>query len=212
MISVIETRAAEIAGLGPSVLASFDPEGDQWQAGWILQVFQRHQPEALKIIIDNQSKGWFTCFSSAGIDYEPLQGNLLAENFEEADRFTSSVLRKLAGKSAEKRGYVYFSEVSSLPELDLITLDRLWIAYSLGKFGFSVQARILDSLDGRYDRLWPRIGWKADGVWTRYPGSFDWSLKAPDGHMPLVNQLRGVRLMDSLLNHPALLSRRQFIS
>jgi hypothetical protein len=30
--------------------------------------------------------------------------------------------------------------------------------------------------------------------------------------MPLVNQLRGVRLMDALLNHPALLQRSQALS
>ena len=53
-------------------------------------------------------------------------------------------------------------------------------------------------MNGRYDLLWPRIGWKREGIWTRYPGSFTWSLEAPEGHMPLVNQLRGVRLMDAL--------------
>ena len=32
--------------------------------------------------------------------------------------------------------------------------------------------------------MWPKIGWKKEGLWTRYPGSFCWSLDAPDGHMP----------------------------
>jgi hypothetical protein len=65
----------------------------------------------------------------------------------------------------------------------------------------------LAAVDGQWERLWPRLGWKQDGVWTRYPGSFTWSLEAPEGHMPLVNQLRGVRLMDALLNHLALQQR-----
>ena len=91
---------------------------------------------------------------------------------------------------------------------DLITLDRLWTAYSQGRFGFSAQARLLESLDERYDKLWPRIGWKLEGVWTRYPNAFTWSLEAPEGHMPLINQLRGVRLMDAILNHPSLVSRK----
>ena len=43
----------------------------------------------------------------------------------------------------------------------------------------------------------------------RYPSSFCWSLKAPDGHMPLVNQLRGVRLMDSILRHPSIANRHE---
>ena len=117
-------------------------------------------------------------------------------------------MRALAGAGAELRGYIYFSEVAFMPGKDLVTIDRLWTAYSQGRFGFSAQARLLDALDGRYDRLWPRIGWKSNGVWTRYPNAFTWSLEAPEGHMPLINQLRGVRLMDSLLNHSALISRR----
>ncbi len=209
LIKAIDARAQEIASLGKPVMSSFDPEGDEWAAGWILQVLNRHQPQELSDLLEGQLKSWFKVSSSMGIDYAFLQENLLSENFEEADRFTSAVLRKLAGKGAENRGYVYFSEVPLMPAEDLVTLDRLWIAYSQGKFGFSVQGRLLDSLDGRFDRLWPRIGWKTDGIWTRYPASFDWSLNAPEGHMPLINQLRGVRLMDALLNHPALLKRRQ---
>ncbi len=73
------------------------------------------------------------------------------------------------------------------------TLNKLWIVYSRGKFGFTVQAKILDSVGGRYDKLWPRIGWKKDGIWTRYPKAFNWSIEA--------------RLMDSLLNHQALISK-----
>jgi hypothetical protein len=90
---------------------------------------------------------------------------------------------------------------------DLESLDRLWVVYSQGRFGFSVQLRLLRSLAGRWDQLWPRIGWKQGGLWTRYPKAFTWSLEAPEGHLPLVNQLRGVRLMDALLGHPALQRR-----
>ena len=85
-----------------------------------------------------------------------MQRALLDEDFEEADRLTSCVLRELAGDQAVKRGYVDFSEVPPMEGLDLTTLDRLWIAYSQGRFGFTVQARLLKALDGRYDRLWPR--------------------------------------------------------
>ena len=207
-IKTVESRAEEISSLGSAALAPFAPEGDDWAAGWILQVLKRHHPEGLAKLIPEHSAGWFETPSDFGIDYGPFQNALLSESFEEADRFTSSVLRQLAGPAAELRGYVYFSEVQSIPALDLGTLDRLWIAYSQGRFGFSIQARLLASLGGRFDRLWPRIGWKNDGVWTRYPNSFDWSINAPEGHMPLVIQLRGVRLMDALLTHPALISRR----
>ncbi len=208
LIRTVESRASDLAELGPDVMGPFDPSGDDWAAGWILQVLQRHQPAALKALLPSSGLGWFEADSAVGIDYAPLQQHFLREEFEAADRFTSAVLRQLAGPQAERRGYVYFSEVPSMAGQDLETLDRLWMAYSQGRFGFSVQARLLAGFDGRYERLWPRIGWKEDGVWTRYPGAFTWSIQAPEGHMPLINQLRGVRLMDALLNHPALCDRR----
>ena len=204
LLDSLEERTQELSEIGiSSLLSRFDPEGDDWAAGWLLQLLQKNYPDSF-----SDSFLWFKASSSCDIDYSDLQKFLIQQRYEEADRFTSSTLRKLAGKSAEDRGYVYFSEVDFIEGVDLITLDRLWIAYSQGKFGFSVQAKLLESLSGRYEKLWPRIGWKIDGTWTRYPSSFDWSINAPEGHMPLINQLRGVRLMDALLNHPSLVSRR----
>ena len=208
LIPLLESRAKEIAEFGSIALSSFDPAGDDWGAGWILQLLNRYSGQVIESLIANNSSGWFTSPSSREIDYEPFQEFLLKEDFEEADRFTSATLRKLAGVEAENRGYVYFTEVDSIPVLDLTTIDRLWKVYSQGKFGFTRQAKLLKALDGNYERLWPRIGWKKDGIWTRYPSAFTWSLEAPDGHMPLVNQLRGVRLMHALLNHPAYSSER----
>ena len=207
LIPAVEKAADQLAAMGAAALASFDREGDDWAAGWILQILNRHQPAALSPLLD-ASGGWFSTGSESDLDYSTLQQALIEERFEEADRLTSAFLRQLAGEQAERRGYVYFSEVLSIRGLDLVTIDRLWIAYSQGRFGFTVQARLLATVNGRYDKLWPRIGWKKEGVWTRYPRAFDWSLKAPEGHMPLINQLRGVRLIDALLNHPSLVARQ----
>ena len=204
--SALEKASEELTGKAVDALKAFSRDGDDWGAGWILQILQRHHPDALESIPEG-SRGWFHAPSACDIDYTQLQRALLSEHFEEADRLTSCALRQLAGDRAVQRGYVYFSEVPPMEALDLTTIDRLWGAYSQGRFGFTVQARLLNALDGRYERLWPRIGWKTDGVWTRYPGSFQWSMDAPEGHMPLVNQLRGVRLMDALLQHPGLAIR-----
>ena len=203
----LEKAADALASVGSEALKPYQASGDDWADGWILQVLRRHQPDALAQIPGISAGGWFETPSARGIDYSAMQQALLDEDFEEADRLTSCVLRELAGEQAVKRGYVYFSEVPPMEGVDLCTLDRLWVAYSQGRFGFTVQARLLKALDGRYDRLWPRIGWKIDGAWTRYPGAFQWSMEAPEGHMPLVNQLRGVRLMDALLSHPGLQPR-----
>lgn len=145
--------------------------------------------------------------SAVGLNLAPLQDALATQAFEEADRITSTLLRQLAGSEAERRGYVYYSEVPAMSGIDLQSLDRLWVVYSQGRFGFSIQARLLKACQGRWEQLWPKLGWKKGGVWTRYPGSFQWTLDAPEGHMPLINQLRGVRLMDALLSHPALRER-----
>ena len=208
LIKQVEARSEDIAAVGSDLLSGFDPAGDDWAAGWILQVLHRHQPESIAALIKSPDAGWLTAESAVGLNYGPLQQELLNQNFEEADRITSQCLRDLAGDAAVKRGYVYFTEVAPMSGIDLVSLDRLWTVYSQGRFGFTVQSQLLDALDGRYERLWPRIGWKRDGVWTRYPGAFNWSIEAPEGHMPLINQLRGVRLMDSVLNHPALVARR----
>ena len=207
LITSIEERYEELLEIDSAGLNLFDPGSDNWAAGWILQVINRKRPEFLKNLFNESIGGWFQTSSARDINYSAFQKSLVQERFEDADRLTTSFLRKLAGPSAEQRGYVYFSEVENIPHEDLITIDRLWIAYSQGKFGFSVQRRLLKSLGGRYELLWPKIGWKKDGVWTRYPGSFDWTMKSPEGHMPLVNQLRGIRLMDALLNHSAIESR-----
>lgn len=204
----LQQRASELAPLIPACLERFEAGDDDWAAGCLIQLFLQHAPDALREPWQQRfAAGWLPLDSSAGLDLVSLQWLLASQDFEEADRLTSSMLRELAGPAAVTRGYVYYSEVPPMPLLDLQSLDRLWVLYSQGRFGFSVQARLLRSCGGRWDRLWPRIGWKQAGIWTRYPGSFTWSLAAPDGHLPLVNQLRGVRLMDSLLGHPAVQQR-----
>ena len=201
LLNALEQRVEELISLGENLLIDFDPAIKDWSPGFILQLIYKIDENFIKNTLNCEDLCWFNAPSDVGFDYSPLQRYLLAECYEDADRFTSSKLREVAGEKAVKRGYVYFSEVESIPSVDLLTLDRLWVVYSRGKFGFTVQSKILDSLGGRYDKLWPRIGWKKDGIWTRYPKAFDWSIEAPNGHMPLVNQLRGVRLMDALLNH-----------
>ena len=206
LVNDIELSADSLFEVGDEIIKYADREGDDWCIGWVLQVLKKHKPKFFKNDIYNK---WFYTNSAIDFKYNDLQLNLLKQNFEEADRLTSAYLRTLAGKVAENRGYIFYSEVKNMPSEDLVTIDRLWNIYSQGKFGFSNQAKLLKSVGKRYDLLWPKIGWKKDGVWTRYPTSFCWSLKAPEGHMPLVNQLRGVRLMDSILRHPSIANRHE---
>jgi hypothetical protein len=208
LLPQLEERLSELLPLLPESLDRLAATGEDWAAGAFLQWLQAADDGALRDqVLARHPDGWLAVTSAAGIDFAPMQAHLLRQDFEQADRITSEILRQLAGENAVRRGYVFYSEVAAMPAVDLESLDRLWLVYSRGRFGFSVQGRLLRASGGQWERLWPRLGWKQDGRWTRYPGSFTWSLQAPEGHMPLVNQLRGVRLMDALLTHPALAAR-----
>ena len=148
-------------------------------------------------------QGVVTPKSDQGIDYQPLQALLIAQEFEEADRLTLQKLCELAGPAAVQRKWVYFTEVDSFPVSDLLTIDQLWRVYSEDRFGFSKQRELWLGLNQSWDRLWEKLAWKSSNIWTRYPGEFIWDLSAPVGHLPLSNQLRGVRMMEFLLSHPA---------
>lgn len=172
--------------------------------GKIFQVLSTIQQEELQAFLaQHWPQGRIDMPSAQGIDYGPVQDCLVKQEFQAADKLTMEKLCELAGPEAVRRKWVYFTEVSLFPNEDLQTLDRLWLAYSEGKFGFSVQRRLWLSLGQNWDKLWPRLAWKDDNIWTRYPTGFVWDLSAPDGHLPLSNQLRGVRMMAALLSHPA---------
>ena len=203
----LEDRVAELLPLLDDRLDGFDATGEDWAPGFLLQLLVAADPGRRDALLERYPQGWLAAPSAAGLDFAPLQRHLLLQEFEAADRLTSEHLRQLAGSDAIGRGYVYYSEVARFPDADLESLDRLWLVYSRGRFGFTVQARLLAACGGQWDQLWPRLGWKHKGLWTRYPSAFTWSQQAPEGHLPLVNQLRGVRLMDALLHHPALKRR-----
>ena len=171
LLPEIESEIENIFKLGPALFEIFDSDGDDWPAGWLLQVLKKYKPNFFE---NTKFNNWFNTYSDVDINYEHLQLMLVEQNFEEADRLTSSYLRKLAGKLAEKRGYVFYSEVRNMSGKDLQTIDRLWTIYSTGRFGFSIQAKILKSVGKKYELLWPKIGWKKEGLWTRYPTSFCW--------------------------------------
>ncbi len=141
--------------------------------------------------------------SERNIDYQPIQDLLINQDYQTADRVTLEKMCELAGETAAQRGWLYFTDAENFPSTDLQTLDQLWLLYSEGKFGFSVQRKLWRSLGQDFVKLWYKIGWKEGNIWTRYPKGFIWDLSAPTGHLPLSNQLRGVRVVAALLSHPA---------
>jgi GUN4-like/ARM-like repeat domain, GUN4-N terminal len=198
-----EGKQAVLDFLGQQA-ATQSPIAPTWLMGYAYRELWKLADEAITAQLDQMfPTGLVPIVSDLGIDYGEIQLLLLQEDYEEADRQTFAKMCELAGPTAAKRKWFYFSEVPQFPVADLQTLDRLWEVYSEGKFGFTVQRSVWLGVNQVWEDLWPKIGWKQGLTWTRYPGAFTWDLTAPRGHLPLTNQLRGVRAMDALMNHPA---------
>lgn len=148
------------------------------------------------------NQGIVTLKSERNVDYSQLQQLLIEGKYQEADTLTRNKLFELAGEKAIERKWIYFTEMEKLPNTDLDIIDQLWYIYSEGKFGYRVQRKIWLSLGKDFNQLWTKINWKNGNRWTKYPQEFIWDLTAPMGHLPLSNQLRGVRVINSLFNHP----------
>lgn len=159
--------------------------------------------EAQTFLQTHFPQGIVPLHSERGIDYGAVQQALAKQDFLTADRLTLEKLCELAGGLAIQRKWLYFTEVERFPSIDLQTIDTLWRVHSEGKFGYSVQRDLWLSGGKDWEKLWTQIGWKSGNNWTRYPNEFTWSLAAPKGHLPLSNQLRGVRVINALLSHPA---------
>ncbi|MCT7948854.1 serine/threonine-protein kinase [Ancylothrix sp. C2] len=120
--------------------------------------------------------------SDAGVDYSQLQNFLASRNWQQADEETKKVLCLGVGK---RFGYLDVLDIEKIPPKDLQTIDRLWVKYSEGKFGFSVQTAIFNKVGGEYSSFCGEIGWPVTN--TMDYKSFTYSLKAPKGHLPSRN-------------------------
>lgn len=147
--------------------------------------------------------------SDRGIDYVPLATMLATGDFFAADQFTRDNLIKLGGAESQKRNFVYWTEVPNLPSTDLATMERLWLQFSDGKFGYSVQKRVWDIENGNFDKFIRRIGWTKEENGSerklKWFGKSEFIYdvdKAVKGHLPLTSALRGTQLVKQLMEHP----------
>jgi hypothetical protein len=169
----------------------------------LLYQSQSNSDRARDFLLTHFPTGCVSLQTVRDIDYRLLQELLAKQDFQSADNLTRQQLCELAGPGAVQRKWTYFTEVEAFPVADLQTIDALWWVHSEGKFGFSVQRKLWLSVGQDFPKLWPKIGWKNGNDWTKYPEGFIWDLSAPIGHLPLLNQLRGVRVTASLFTHPA---------
>ncbi|WP_439341267.1 GUN4 domain-containing protein [Vacuolonema iberomarrocanum] len=127
--------------------------------------------------------------SEKGVDYTHLRDLLAEGKWKEADYETYVRMLEVVGRS--KGDWIRAEELKSFPCKDLKTIDRLWVHYSKGKFGFSVQKRIWQECGSPKDynddwrRFGDRVGWrKKDESWLAYDDlHFDPNF-SPEGELP----------------------------
>lgn len=127
--------------------------------------------------------------------YRELVNYLASGSWKEADQETNQLMLQAVGDEAVKRGYLTLEEIRNFPCDDLLLIDQLWVKFSGGKFGFSVQKQIWLEVGGKldfgkdekaaiaaYEKMSDRNGWRVNGDFTSYQVTFDTSAAA--GHLP----------------------------
>ncbi|MEG4839361.1 serine/threonine-protein kinase [Microcoleus sp. B9-D4] len=134
--------------------------------------------------------------SAKGVNYRNLDRLLASGKWQEADGETAIKMLEVAGRAGD--GWLRAEDIDRFPCEDLRTIDQLWVKYSNGRFGFSVQKRIYQSLGGsrEYDReIWDafgdRIGWRVNNKWLYY-NELKFNTKAHRGHLPVGARLGGL--------------------
>ncbi|MFM5994573.1 MAG: GUN4 domain-containing protein, partial [Dolichospermum sp.] len=126
--------------------------------------------------------------SDVGMDYRKLRDLLKAGKWKEADEETLRVMLCVGGT---REGWLNVESFDNFPCADLRTIDQLWVKYSDGRFGFSVQKRIYQGLGGTREynqEIWwemftDKVGWTKGGKWLYY-SDITFDKKAPEGHLP----------------------------
>jgi len=123
------------------------------------------------------------------VDYTRLQELLAAGEWRKADRETEAVMLKVSGR--EEEGWLTEKDMATFPCQSLRAIDELWVKYSNGRFGFSVQKRIWKdiekSIQDDHIDTWKyfgdKVGWRVNDCWIGY-NNLTFLLDAPEGHLP----------------------------
>jgi serine/threonine protein kinase len=140
--------------------------------------------------------------SARGVNYSRLQQLLAAGKWKEADQETGKVMLHAALGEDERlaswlrEGWVSTGHIANFPCEDLRTIDQLWLHYSNGKFGFSVQKEIYESLGGTREfntKVWEKfgdcVGWRKRGHWLWESNLTFNKFFAPKAHLPTLHKI-----------------------
>lgn len=110
---------------------------------------------------------------------------LSKKDFKAANEETVKIMLWVARR--EKQGYLDDDDIKKFPCRDLRTIDKLWLTYSNGKFGFSVQKQIwieCGAKPGQYN--WKTMVKFVKNVkWNKSYDNLCWDLRGSRGHLPV---------------------------
>jgi hypothetical protein len=156
------------------------PIGNERQRGGVSPTIPSPQPPPQPINL----------ISAKGVDYGRLDRLLASGKWKEADDETAIRMLEVTGRI--KDGWLGDEDIDRFPCEDLRTIDQLWVKYSNGRFGFSVQKRIYESLGGSreydqkiFDAFGDRVGWRENSKWLN-KDDLKFNTKAPQGHLPRI--------------------------
>jgi O-acetyl-ADP-ribose deacetylase (regulator of RNase III) len=129
------------------------------------------------------------------INYSQLRDLLAAKQWQAADRETAAIMLKIAGK--ESAGRLTGQDMQKFPGEELGRINQLWLDFSDGRFGFTVQKQIWEQVGGlvnsddseTYCRFGDRVGWRKNGAWLDYSQlrfNRNSHTTSPLGHLPRV--------------------------
>ena len=138
-----------------------------------------------------------TMTSATGVDYSKLRDLLAAKKWQEADQETGERMLEVAERQEE--GFLSpYGDIDHFPCEDFCIIDQLWVKYSNGRFGFSVQKRIWESVNRDWEKFCTRVGWINHNAEELLESEFDFTLLAPIGHLPMfIGPGTGIFLVES---------------
>jgi len=121
------------------------------------------------------------------VSYSRLENLLQTQQWKAADQETLKLMLKIAGR--EKEGWLDSESINRFPCDVLKEIDQLWVKYSEGRFGFSVQVKILQEMgsptqyNAQWEKFGDRVGWRDKNRWLSY-SDLNPSLSSPKGIFP----------------------------
>lgn len=116
------------------------------------------------------------------IDYKQMLLNLVeAGKWKDADRVTGTIMLKISCR--EQEGRLNSDDIKNFPYKDLREINQLWVKYSNGRFGFSVQRRIWENMNRDWIKVGDRVGWRVNNTWKNY-SDLTFTLNSPEGAFP----------------------------